>query len=207
MFLQEDMPLSFIQFPILNTWISSDADASECAQWTPCTQRKTPSKVPSNPKNQRLRPSVRALPGVLLTMCRMRIQAECSTSDVTTYQQWESPVDGGLDRWQPRMAASPPGRNRSTSPHRQQRNNSSEEWPQAGARQPWPRQDEGTRRPCGAATPAPLVGKLADKRVGLAGSHTVVPRLAGATPSARLHPQLQPPSLPVPGRHAGRVTD
>lgn len=78
--------------------------------------------------------------------------------------------------------------------HRQQRNNSSEEWATGRrARYPGPARTRGQGGPCGAATPAPLVGKLADERVGLAGSHTVVPRLAGATPSARLHPQLQPP--------------
>ena len=116
-FLQEDMLFLFTQFPILTPGSILILTLLNVHDGHLAHKGRRPLKVPSSPKNQQLHPAW-ALPGVLLTMCRMRIQAECRTSDVTTYQKRESLVDRGLDRWQPRMAASPPGRNPSTSPHK-----------------------------------------------------------------------------------------
>lgn len=46
----------------------------------------------------------------LLTMCRMRIRADCRTSDVTTCQKCKSPIDRSLGGRYPRMLSSCSGK-------------------------------------------------------------------------------------------------
>ena len=86
----------FNRFPILDTWINSVSDSSGFAQCTPAHKGRRPLK--SHPTPRIDHPSAWPLPSILLTMCRMRIQAECRTSDVTTYQKWKSTVHRGLGR-------------------------------------------------------------------------------------------------------------
>lgn len=123
------------------------------------------------------------LHGPRLTMCRIRIRAECRTSDVTTCQKWKSPVDRSLGRWHPRMLSSCPGRDPNTNPlgYQRKKRQGQDQWPQAGKGQLWPLLDKEAQWPSTWVTSLPPFSEKSYKQGWGAGRVTHIKASSMAT--------------------------
>lgn len=193
---------------VLNTWISSDAGLLNVHNGPSHTQRKTPSKS-VQPQESTLQILLYEPCPVLLTHVQDEDPGSAASSadhlsavGRALLTRRSGPGSPGEDAW----PSLPPGETAFPTHPGSKGITAQKNGLGRAQRQPWPRQGED-KAALRAATPPRTPWEACRQRVGLAGSHTVVPDSLAPLPVPGCIPRLRPPSLPVPGRHAGRVTE